>query len=166
MKRVKLILLATIVLASCSSTQSVPTTTTPPTTNPTPPTTVAPIDYGSDCTDEKLTESARLLARTKNAQDDFDDNSNKSRSEMLDASNAYMESYRNLRSFVRNLDIPLLIAEQRNLVDAIQDYVDAFNRFLESDGRDLSVNDYIIPLEDAIVDFNKAFRKAIYGVCL
>ena len=75
---------------------------------------------------------------------------------MLDAHYALTDAYRDLRSYYRNLDIPLIETEQQNLVDAIQDYVDALNRYLESDGRDLSVNDYIIPLSDAEADFGKA----------
>lgn len=158
MKRVKLILLATIVLASCSSTQSVPTTTTPPTTNPTPPTTVAPIDYGSDCKlgvarDRYIT----LWGGTAGSQARYDKDRNKSRSEMLEAHYALTDAYRDFRSFIRNLDIPFASAQQRKFVDAIQDYVDALNRYLESDGKDLSVNDYLIPLSDAESDFNNAF---------
>ena len=70
---------------------------------------------------------------------------------------ALTDAYRDFRSFIRNLDIPFASAQQRKFVDAIQDYVDALNRYLESDGKDLSVNDYLIPLSDAESDFNNAF---------
>ena len=146
MKRVKLILLATIVLASCSSTQSVPTTTTTTTIKP-KPTTVAPIDYGSDCKlgvasrDTFITLSAEAFA----FQYKYDEDRTKSPSEMLEAHYALTDAYRDFRSFIRNLDIPFASAQQRKFVDAIQDYVDALNRYLESDGKDLSVNDYLIP---------------------
>lgn len=163
MKLLKIGLLATMVLVSCSSTQSVPATTTPPTTKPTAPTTVAPIDYGSDC---KLGVASRdtfitLSAEASAFQYKYDEDRTKSPSEMLEAHYALTDAYRDLRSHVRNLEMPLLDTEQRNLVDAIQDYVDGLNSFLESDGRDLSVNDYIIPLSDATADFNKAF----YEIC-
>ena len=162
MEPLKIGLLATIVLVSCSSTQSVQTTTTTTTIKPNP-TTVAQIDYGSDCKlgvasrDTFITLSAEAFA----FQYKYDEDRTKSPSEMLEAHYALTDAYRDLRSHVRNLEMPLLDTEQRNLVDAIQDYVDGLNRFLESDGRDLSVNDYVIPLSDATADFNKAF----YEIC-
>jgi hypothetical protein len=159
MKSFKMALLGTIVLMSCSSNQSAPTTSTPTTTTPTPPTTVVPIDYGGDCTEENRTDYVILVAQTANARDNLDDNSNKSLSEVLESYNAYMESYRNLRSFIRNLDIPFADAERKIYVDIIQDYVDALNQFLESDFNNLSFNDVLIPLSDAQADFYTLFRK-------
>ena len=165
MKLFKIVLLGTIVLMSCSSGQTVSTTTTTTTTTTTAPkpkpTMVAPIDYGSDCTEENGTEYVILSARAANARDNLDDNSNKSRSEVLESYNAYMESYRNLRSFIRNLDIPFADAERKILVDIIQDYVDALNQFLESDFNNLSFNDVLIPLSDAQADFYTLFKKCV-----
>jgi hypothetical protein len=72
-----------------------------------------------------------------------------------------MGAYMELRSYIRTLDIPLISAEQRNFVDAIQDFVDAKNRYMESGRQDLSVNDYLIPLDDAGDDF----YNAMWDVC-
>jgi hypothetical protein len=163
MKPLKIGLLATIVLVSCSSTQVVSTTTssttstTTSTSTTTPPKTVAPIDYGSDCETVTYDEIIRLAAVIDFAQGKLEEDRNKSRSKMVTAHYAVMESYRNLRSYIRKLDIPLLSREQRNWVDAIQDYVDGLNRYLESDGLDLSVNNSLIPLNDAMTDFVDAF---------
>jgi len=153
MKSIKMVLLGTIILVSCSSAQSVPTTTTTTTIRP-KPTTVAPIDYGSDCKRITEMEFGRLFAIAMARKQSFlvDKESPSER-------NIYsvMDAHRAWRSFIRNLDVPLLSTEQRNLVDAIQDYVDALNRYLESDRKDLSLNDYLIPLDDAEKDFDKAF---------
>ena len=161
MKPLKIGLLATIVLVSCSSTQVVSTTTSSSTSTTTstttPPTTVAAIDYGSDCETVTYDEIVRLATVIEIAQGKLEVDRNKSRSKMVTAHYAVMDSYRNLRSYIRKLDIPLLSREQRNWVDAIQDYVDGLNRYLESDGSDLSVNNYLIPLNDAMTDFVDAF---------
>ena len=161
MKPFKMVLLGTIVLVSCSSTQVVSTTTSTTisttTSTTTPPTTVAPIDYGSDCETVTYDEIIRLAAVIEFAQGKLEEDRNKSRSKMVTAHYAVMDSYRNLRSYIRKLDIPLLSREQGNWVDAIQDYVDGLNRYLESDGLDLSVNNSLIPLNDAMTDFVDAF---------
>jgi hypothetical protein len=54
-------------------------------------------------------------------------------------------------------------AEQKKIVDALQDYVEAFNHYWESGRQDLSVNDYLIPLTDATDDFLSAMGDICYN---
>jgi len=150
MKRLTPIIIATLALNACGGNTTIATTTT--TIKP-KPTTVAPIDYGSDCNVDTLQEVIRLSKEVVTTRENFEQTQDKSHDKRWDAAKAFMEAYRDLRSYIRTLDIPLISTEQRNLVDALQNYVDAFNRYMESDREDLSVNDYIIPLDDARADF-------------
>ena len=150
MKSIKTVLLGIIVLVSCSSTQSIPTTTT---TIKSELTTVAPIDYGNDCKRTSIDEVIRLGDARNIASDKWDEDQDKSHQIAQEAFFAHTSAWTALRSYVRTLDIPLVSAEQRNYVNAIQDYVAARNQYWESDREDLSVNDYLIPLSDAATDF-------------
>ena len=158
MKRLIPIIIATLALNACGGNTTVATTTT--TIKP-KPTTVAPIDYGSDCNTDTLYEIIRLKEELTIAYDKWVEDKDKSYERALEADNAYIVAYKNLRSYVRTLDIPLISAEQKNFVDAIQDYVDGKNRYWESGRQDLSVNDYLIPLSDATADF----YNAMWDVC-
>lgn len=160
MKRLIPIIIATLALNACGGNTTVATTTTTTTIKP-KPTTVAPIDYGSDCNVDTLQEINRLSKEVATTRENFEQTQDKSYDKRWDAAKAFMEAYRDLRSYIRSLDIPLVSAEQRNYIDALQDYVDAFNRYMESDREDLSVNDYIIPLDDARVDFS----DAMWDIC-
>ena len=162
MKPFKLVLLATIVLVSCSSTQSVPATTTTTTIKP-KPTTVAPIDYGSDCKGTTYDEIGRLFDAIVDARAKWEEDKEKSYDIAENAFFAINGASRDLRSYIRSLDIPFASAEQKNFVDAIQDYVDALNQYWESDREDLSVNDYLIPLTDATTDFFDAIGDICYN---
>jgi hypothetical protein len=72
----------------------------------------------------------------------------------------WTEAMIGLRQYVRTLDLPLLVSEQNNYVNAIEDYVNAYNTFVESNGTDLSVNEFMIPFNDAESDFMLRFRDA------
>ena len=158
MKRLIPIIIATLALNACGGNTTVVTTTT--TIKP-KPTTVAPIDYGSDCHLDTLDEIARLIEELNIAEDKWQEDNDKSRDKAWEAHSAYSSAFKELRSFIRTLDIPLVGTEQRTYVDAIQDYVDAGNQYWESGRQDLSVNDYIIPLGDAQADF----VNAMWDIC-
>jgi hypothetical protein len=71
----------------------------------------------------------------------------------------FHESLKEYRSFIRGLDLPTLWFEQMALVDDLEDYLVALNRFSESKFRDLSINDAQIPLDDSLKDFRLAFSE-------
>lgn len=157
MKPFKLVLLATIVLVSCSSTQSVPVTTT----TTTPPATVTPIDYGSDCNTNTLVEIDRLGDGVRISLGKWEADKDKSYDIALEAHTAYMNASLTLRSYIRTLDIPFVNYEQWNYVEIIKDFVDASREYWESGRNNLSVNDYLIPLDDAATDF----YNAMWDIC-
>ena len=95
------------------------------------------------------------------ANEKWQEDKDKSYDIAWEAHKAQIGAITEFRSYVRALDIPLLSTEQRNYVDAIRDFVDAKNRYMESESEDLSVNDYIIPLDDAATDFN----NAMWDIC-
>ena len=70
----------------------------------------------------------------------------------------WTEAMLGLRQYVRTLDLPLLVSEQNNFVNAIEDYVNAYNTYVESNGTDLSVNEFMIPFNDAESEFMSRFR--------
>ena len=147
-------------LVSCSPNQSVPTTTTTQITIATLPTTVAPINYGSDCNGIALDEIVRLDDLVTAADGKWYEEQQNWSDNRWDIYSAYTSSYRDLRSYIRTLDIPLVSTEQKKYIDAIQDLLSAGNRYMESDGEDLSVNDYLIPLSDARTDFYNAIWES------
>lgn len=55
--------------------------------------------------------------------------------------------------FIRRLDIPEVEAEQQAPLTALEEYVVAMNKYLESGGSDLTLNEYAIPLGDSLEDF-------------
>ena len=66
-----------------------------------------------------------------------------------------------VRSYVRGLDVPLLKSEQDTYVGAITDYILAFQRYYQSNGQDLTVNNYIMPYNDAEQDF----VRSLWAMC-
>jgi hypothetical protein len=65
----------------------------------------------------------------------------------------WTKAFVDLRQYVRGLDLPLLLTEQNNYVNAIEEYYSAYNTYIESGGTDLSVNDFMFPFNDAENDF-------------
>jgi hypothetical protein len=150
----------TVYVTTTDAPKSVPSTTT--TIKP-KPTTVAPIDYGSDCKGTTYDEIGRLVDAIVDARAKWEEDKEKSYDVSENAFFAVIGASRDLRSYIRSLDIPFASAEQKNFVDAIQDYVDALNQYWESDREDLSVNDYLIPLTDATTDFFDAIGDICYN---
>lgn len=64
-----------------------------------------------------------------------------------------IQAYQDFRMFIRRLDIPEVEAEQQALLTALEEYVVAMNKYLESGGSDLTLNEYAIPLRDSLEDF-------------
>jgi hypothetical protein len=153
------LVISVLLVAGCSKTVYVTTTDAPksvPTTTTTikpKPITVAPIDFGSDCNSATLEEILRLVEEIETTRVKFDEDRDKSDELFWDAGKASLEAWRELRSYVRTLDIPLLDTQQRNYVDAMQDFISALNRYLESDGTDMGINDELLSLDDAETDF-------------
>ena len=150
----------TVYVSTTDAPKSVPTTTT--TIKP-KPITVAPIDYGSDCKGTTYDEIDRLFGAIRDTRAKWEEDKEKSYDIAENAFFAVNGASRDLRSYIRSLDIPFASAEQKNFVDAIQDYVDALNQYWESDREDLSVNDYLIPLTDATTDFFDAIGDICYN---
>ena len=114
-------------------------------------TTTTTISYGKDC-NKVVADKLSLLADDvevawKNAS------GVPSRSKYV----AKVSALRDLRSYVRTLDIPTVSIEQSFFVNVIDEYLDAYNAYWESGRRDLSVNNYITDMTDASSDFYRAF---------
>lgn len=144
-------ILAMFTLTSCgyTITKVQPTTTTSSTS-----TTVA-INYGKDCNktvSSKLDELATAV--TEASEKRSGRNSTSTDKELGNR----MQTWREFRSYLRSLDLPTMEFEKTVYVDIIEDYVKAINRYMESGKTDLSVNDYITPLQDAGDDFYTLFE--------
>ena len=142
MKALKTVLLGAILIVSVSSCGNseqvaVETTTT--------------ISYGKDCNKEAVAELDLLI---------------KDQEFISDLATGFpspehfgeeWKAFSDVRSYVRGLDVPLLKSEQSIYVGAITDYILAFQRYYQSNGQDLTVNNYIIPYNDAEQDFTISF---------
>ena len=64
-----------------------------------------------------------------------------------------IQAYQDFRMFIRRLDIPEVEAEQQAVLTALEEYIVAMNKYLESGGSDLTLNEYAIPLGDSLEDF-------------
>jgi hypothetical protein len=117
-------------------------------------TTTTTISYGKDCNKIVEAEMQRLRDVLTVAWDNATTDGVPTREEHRAKSMAMKE----LRSYVRSLDIPTLTVEQNGYVDAMENYLIAYNQYIESGKRDLSVNDYIIPFTDAEDDFASAWN--------
>lgn len=143
MKALKTVLLGAILvmgISSCGNSKPVVVETTTTT-----------ISYGKDC-NKVVADKLSLFADDvevawKNAS------GVPSRSEYV----AKVSVLRDLRSYVRTLDIPTVSIQQSVFVNVIDEYLDAYNTYWESGKRDLSVNDYITDMTDASSDFYRAF---------
>ena len=147
MKALKTALLGAILVmsvSSCGNSKPVAVETTVATTTT--------ISYGKDCNKVVEAEMQRLRDVLSVAWDKA--GGVPTREEYL----AEVRAMKELRSYVRSLDIPTLFIEQNNFVDAMENYLIAYNRYIESGKKDLSVNDYIIPFTDAEDDFAIAWN--------
>lgn len=107
-------------------------------------------EEGDDCNSRTAIELDRQLDLVS-----VPPNSRLSSDEVVAAATAY----RTLRSFVRQLDIPLLANEQTAYVNALEDFIDGLTKYLQSGGLDLSGNEVVVPLGDAYQDFINAFIR-------
>jgi hypothetical protein len=147
----KLLITATValIMSSCGyeiSVQSTETTTTIPATTTT-------IYLGDDCNsdnDKKMDELGKVVGDAMQASDSVPTHKQWS---------AEVNAWEDYRSFVRSLDIPTLTVEQNAYVNAIKDYLVAYNRYMESRKTDLSVNNYRASLWDADDDFTIAWNE-------
>ena len=149
MKALKTALLGAILImgiSSCGNSEPVAVETTIATTTT--------ISYGKDC-NKVVAEKISLLADDVEAswENATDNGGVPSRSEY----EAKVSALRDLRSYVRKLDIPTMSIQQSVFVNVIDEYLDAYNAYWESERRDLSVNNYITDVNDAASDFYRAF---------
>jgi hypothetical protein len=117
-------------------------------------TTITTINYGTDCNRTVSTEIVRLTNLVKETRSYTNsDLYVPTRSQYV----AIVSSLEDLRSYIRSLNIPLVLTEQTIYVNVIDQYLDALNLYWESGKRDLSVNNYKRDLLDAGTDFGNAF---------
>lgn len=149
MKALKTALLGAILImciSSCGNSEPVAVETTVATTTT--------ISYGKDCNKVVADKLSLLNNDVEVAWENATDNGGTpSRSEYV----AKVSALRDLRSYVRKLDIPTVSIEQSVFVNVIDEYLDAYNAYWESGKRDLSVNNYITDMNDASSDFYRAF---------
>lgn len=144
-------ILVMFTLTSCgyTITKVQPTTTTSSTS-----TTVA-INYGKDCNKAVSLKLEELAEAVREASNQRSGANGTSTSKEL---RKRMETWREYRSYLRTLDLPTMESEKIAFVNVIEDYLNALNRYMESDKTDLTVNDYLIPLGDANDDFYALFE--------
>lgn len=161
-KSISLLVIALgIPLSSCGyriAIESTDTTTTSTTATTSPPRiTPTTVYLGDGCTSSNHAELLKIRGDVSNARRASTDGDGVPTS---DEWKAETRAFRDYRSFVRSLDVPSLATEQDALVDAIADFLEAYNRYWESGRQDLSVNNYLTPYEDANYDFWTAFEKS------
>jgi hypothetical protein len=145
-------ILAMFTLTSCGYTI---TKVEPTTTTTILETTTTTVDFGDDCHIGQETEMQRLLDEVSKTWKAATSGGVPTTKEWQ----AKTTALGNYRSFIRSLDIPTIEVEQNAFVNIIEQYVNAYNQYMESGKRDLSVNDYIIPFNDAEEDFLDAWNK-------
>jgi len=150
----KLVILLILSLSSCGYSLAIqgPTTTTTTSTTIPQTTTTTTLDFGHDCHLGINKEMTELATAIRDAQD--------VRKGSVPTTKQWQKetkAWRDFRSFIRLLDIPLLTVEQAAYVNAIEDYLIAFNRYMESNKTDLTLNNYLTSLSDAHQDFSKAW---------
>jgi hypothetical protein len=148
LQRYLAIILAMFTLTSCgyTLTKVEPTTTIAQTTTTT-------IDFGDDC---HIGQEVELQGLVDEVSEAWGTAGTTPTTAEWQARTRALKKY---RSFIRGLDIPTIAGEQSALVYLIQEYVDAFNQYMESGKKDLSLNDILIPLDDAENDFFEAWNK-------
>ena len=73
------------------------------------------------------------------------------------------ESLMFYRANVRILDLPTLADQQKLLVDEIENFLSALNRYTSSKGKDTSHLDAFIPMNDALYDFTVSYTELCGG---
>ena len=59
--------------------------------------------------------------------------------------------------------MPTLVDQQKLVVDEIEVFLSALNRFTSSDGKDTSYLDASIPMTDALYDFSVSYNELCGG---
>jgi len=148
LQRYLAIILAMFTLTSCGYTLTkVESTTT------TAQITTTTIDFGDDC---HIGQEVELQGLVDEVSEAWKTAGTTPTTAEWQARTRALKKY---RSFIRGLDIPTIAGKQSALVYLIQEYVDAFNRYMESGKKDLSLNDILIPLDDAENDFFEAWNE-------
>ena len=154
-QKLALALLVGVAMSSCGYEISIQSTDTTTSTTTIPPTTTTTTIYlGDDCNsdnDKKMDELGKVISDTRQARS----GSVPTYKQWSAEDNAWKD----YRSFVRSLDIPTLTVEQNAYVNAIKDYLIAYNRYIESRKTDLSVNNYRTSLSDTADDFIDAWNE-------
>ena len=86
-----------------------------------------------------------------------------SKSVMLKEIQELRDALTTYRSNVRVLDLPTLVDQQKLVVDEIEVFLSALNRFTSSDGKDTSYLDASIPMTDALYDFSVSYTELCGG---
>ena len=158
-QKLALALLVGLTMSSCGYEISIQSTDTTTSTTTIPPTTTTTTIYlGADChpsIETEMTELEKVISEARSLRKSGEVPTYKHWS-------AETNAWRDYRSFIRSLDIPTLTVEQNALVDAIEDYLVAYNRYMDSRKTDLSVNNYRIPMSDAGNDFIDAWNEVCH----
>ena len=156
-QKLALALLVGVAMSSCGYEISIQSTDTTTSTTTIPPTTTTTTIYlGADCHPSIETEMIELWEVVSEAQ------SQASGVPTTKEYNPEVRAWRNLRTFIRSLDIPTLTVEQNAYVNAIKDYLIAYNQYIDSGKTDLSVNNYRIPMSDAEDDFVDVWNEVCH----
>ena len=113
----------------------------------------AVINYGRDCDKTHVVELRRLIGVQEARDKQVPLGSFPTVSQFHWSYVAYMD----VRSYVRGLDVPLLAEEQNAYVTVVGNFINAFQDYWDTQGYDLTVNDYVIPYNDAEQDFLNSF---------
>jgi hypothetical protein len=138
-------------LTSCGESEPIAVQTTETSTT---------VSFGSDCSTEDH-ERIFDLAIRYNEEKKIQAGLTKSAwlkeiQELRDALTVY-------RSNVRVLDLPTLVDQQKLVVDEIEVFLAALNRFTSSDSKDTSYLDASIPMADALYDFSVSYNELCGG---
>lgn len=145
------VILASVFCFSCSgATPAVETAATTSTSTSSTSSTTTTINLGRDCNSSFGAEFAEQV----NTFRDTATGSSES------ASLEQMRWISNFRSYIRQLDLPTIVAEQSALVRAAEGWYDGINLYLQSGRTDLTVNERQLAFRDALEDFVYAFTRA------
>jgi hypothetical protein len=133
-----------VALTSCGGSESIAVETTE---------TSATVSYGTDCNTE---DHERILGLATNYLEAKDFKAS-TKSAYLNEIQELRSALISYRSSVRRLDLPTLIDQQMLVVDEIETFLAALNRYISSDGEDTSYLDASIPMTDALQDFTLSY---------
>ena len=118
------------------------------------------ISLGSGCNPEDHDRILELVEDYNEARDTIQVSSKSAYLKDIGELRAALITY---RSYVRILDLPTLVEQQQLLADEIEIYLSALNRYISTEGKDTSYNDALIPMTDALYDFNVSYTELCGG---